>query len=91
MPKFLIESFKYHIFRLYDYDKTFSTVEIALASLPTERYKRNVIRGKLDLVGKFYNSFSGYLGRALFKTFRIREILFLSNSVSESHKFFKIH
>lgn len=27
-------------------------VEIRLISLPTERYKRNVVRGKLDLVGK---------------------------------------
>lgn len=39
-------------YRLYDYDKTFSTVEISLAALPSERYKRNVVRGKLDLVGK---------------------------------------
>lgn len=30
----------------------FSIVEIALANLPSERYKRNVVRGKLDLVGK---------------------------------------
>lgn len=29
-------------------------VKIALTSLPTERYKRNVIRGKLDLVGKHF-------------------------------------
>lgn len=28
-----------------------STVTIGLSALPTERYKRNVIRGKLDLVG----------------------------------------
>ena len=31
----------------------FSTIEVTLASLPTERYKRNVVRGKLDLVGEF--------------------------------------
>lgn len=28
-------------------------MEIALVELPTERYKRNVVRGKLDLVGEF--------------------------------------
>lgn len=27
-------------------------VEIRLLALPSERYKRNVIRGKLDLVGE---------------------------------------
>lgn len=27
-------------------------MEIALVELPTERYKRNLVRGKLDLVGK---------------------------------------
>lgn len=31
----------------------FSIIEVTLASLPTERYKRNVVRGKLDLVGEF--------------------------------------
>lgn len=30
-----------------------SVVEIGLINLPTEKYKRNVVRGKLDLVGKF--------------------------------------
>lgn len=30
----------------------YSIIEVALANLPTERYKRNVVRGKLDLVGK---------------------------------------
>jgi acid-sensing ion channel, other len=30
----------------------FSIIEVSLANLPTERYKRNVVRGKLDLVGK---------------------------------------
>lgn len=34
-----------------------SKVEIALVELPTERYKRNVVRGKLDLVGKIYLTF----------------------------------
>lgn len=28
-------------------------VEISTISLPTERYKRNVVRGRLDLVGEF--------------------------------------
>lgn len=45
-----------------------SVVDIGLINLPTEKYKRNVVRGKLDLVGKCflfastskpnYNSFS---------------------------------
>ena len=30
----------------------YSLLEVSLASLPTERYKRNVVRGKLDLVGE---------------------------------------
>lgn len=30
----------------------YSIIEVSLASLPTERYKRNVVRGKLDLVGE---------------------------------------
>jgi amiloride-sensitive sodium channel len=28
----------------------YSIIEISLAGLPTERFKRNVVRGKLDLV-----------------------------------------
>jgi hypothetical protein len=31
----------------------YASVEIGLAMLPTERYKRNVVRGALDLVGKY--------------------------------------
>lgn len=31
-----------------------SKVEIGLIDLPTERYKRNTVRGKLDLVGKCF-------------------------------------
>lgn len=31
----------------------YSIIEVSLASLPTERYKRNVVRGKLDLVGEW--------------------------------------
>jgi len=30
----------------------YSMIEVALVNLPTERYKRNVVRGKLDLVGE---------------------------------------
>lgn len=30
----------------------YSIIEVSLANLPTERYKRNVVRGKLDLVGE---------------------------------------
>lgn len=29
-----------------------ATVQIGLVALPTERYKRNVVRGTLDLVGE---------------------------------------
>lgn len=29
-------------------------VKIGLSALPSERYKRNVIRGKLDLVGEHF-------------------------------------
>lgn len=31
----------------------YAVVELILARLPTERFKRNVVRGKLDLVGKY--------------------------------------
>lgn len=37
---------------IYGDAKPMSLVTLRLDSLPTERYKRNVIRGKLDLVGK---------------------------------------
>lgn len=38
---------------IYDPDvDPYSIIEVSLANLPTERYKRNVVRGKLDLVGK---------------------------------------
>jgi acid-sensing ion channel, other len=32
---------------------SYSTIDVILGYLPTERYKRNVVRGKLDLVGLF--------------------------------------
>uniref|UniRef100_A0A336MNG8 CSON004271 protein n=1 Tax=Culicoides sonorensis TaxID=179676 RepID=A0A336MNG8_CULSO len=50
---------------LYDYDKTFSTVEISLAALPSERYKRNVVRGKLDLVVSVGGSGGLFVGASL--------------------------
>lgn len=37
---------------IFDSDRRYSTIEIQLSALPTERYKRNVVRGRLDLVGK---------------------------------------
>lgn len=39
----------------------FSVIEVSLASLPTERYKRNVVRGKLDLVGKTHEIFDCFI------------------------------
>lgn len=35
--------------------ENYATIEIGLAMLPSERYKRNVVRGALDLVGKDTN------------------------------------
>lgn len=35
---------------IYGQSGPLSVITIGLASLPTERYKRNVIRGTLDLV-----------------------------------------
>lgn len=46
-----------------------SVVEIGLIDLPTERYKRNVVRGKLDLVGEFIECFL---------VFPIKMLLFIS-------------
>ncbi|KAJ6650047.1 hypothetical protein Bhyg_05290 [Pseudolycoriella hygida] len=42
-----------------------SVVEIGLINLPTEKYKRNVVRGKLDLVVSFGGSASLFLGCSL--------------------------
>ncbi|EDS29204.1 pickpocket 13 [Culex quinquefasciatus] len=36
---------------IFNPEKRYSTIEIELSALPTERYKRNVVRGRLDLVG----------------------------------------
>lgn len=38
---------------IYGYQNPVSKIEVALIELPTERYKRNLVRGKLDLVGKW--------------------------------------
>lgn len=40
------------IYSIFGNQHPVSIVEIGLSALPTERYKRNVVRGKLDLVGK---------------------------------------
>lgn len=37
---------------IFNPEKRYSTIEIELSALPTERYKRNVVRGRLDLVGE---------------------------------------
>lgn len=48
---FEINQLKWQLFSsIYGHSSPLSMVTIELASLPTERYKRNVIRGKLDLV-----------------------------------------
>lgn len=39
---------------IYGHQVPLSKVEIGLIDLPTERYKRNTVRGKLDLVGECY-------------------------------------
>ena len=41
----------HYIFSIYDQQVPLSKIEISLIELPTERYKRNLVRGKLDLVG----------------------------------------
>lgn len=42
----------YYYISIITHHRPVSEITIALSALPTERYKRNVIRGKLDLVGK---------------------------------------
>lgn len=39
---------------IYGHPRPISMVKIGLSALPSERYKRNVIRGKLDLVGEHF-------------------------------------
>lgn len=40
------------MFSISGHQLSLANVEIGLYSLPTERYKRNVVRGTLDLVGE---------------------------------------
>jgi hypothetical protein len=37
----------------FSFSEEFAIVDLSLERLPTERFKRNVVRGKLDLVGQF--------------------------------------
>lgn len=39
----------------------FAAMELSLVRLPSERFKRNVVRGKLDLVGECSEFFYGGL------------------------------
>jgi hypothetical protein len=67
---------------------------MALTSLPTERYKRNVIRGKLDLVVSIGGSTGLFLGASLlsfveiiyFFTVRAGILDWLNSLVSKSKK-----
>lgn len=43
----------------------YSLIEIALVALPTERYKRNVVRGKLDLVVSIGGTTGLFVGASL--------------------------
>lgn len=38
---------------IYRQQTSVSKIEVGLIELPTERYKRNLVRGRLDLVGKY--------------------------------------
>uniref|UniRef100_U5ETC3 Putative pickpocket 13 n=1 Tax=Corethrella appendiculata TaxID=1370023 RepID=U5ETC3_9DIPT len=50
---------------LYDGEKVYSEIEIELSSLPSERYKRNVIRGRLDLVVSIGGTTGLFVGASL--------------------------
>lgn len=54
-----------NMFSISGHQMSLANVEIGLFSLPTERYKRNVVRGTLDLVGKYL------LSIALFEKFLV--------------------
>lgn len=43
------------IYEYYSYRGRYSFVEIKMEYLPTEKFKRNVVRSRLDLVGMFIN------------------------------------
>lgn len=42
-----------HIHYIYRIKEDFAAIEFTLERLPSERFKRNVVHGKLDLVGKY--------------------------------------
>ncbi|XP_055592167.1 sodium channel protein Nach isoform X2 [Uranotaenia lowii] len=46
-------------------ENRFSTIEIGLSALPTERYKRNVVRGRLDLVVSIGGTTGLFVGASL--------------------------
>ncbi|XP_037903312.1 sodium channel protein Nach [Hermetia illucens] len=50
---------------IYGHQRPISKVEIGLVALPTERYKRNVVRGKLDLVVSMGGTTGLFVGASL--------------------------
>nr|XP_029729201.1 sodium channel protein Nach-like [Aedes albopictus] len=50
---------------IYNPENRYSTIEIELAALPTERYKRNVVRGRLDLVVSVGGTTGLFVGASL--------------------------
>ncbi|GAB0089204.1 sodium channel protein Nach [Sergentomyia squamirostris] len=46
-------------------NRAVAQVEIELSALPTERYKRNVVRGRLDLVGEVFSPFRNFMQKKL--------------------------
>ncbi|XP_055632460.1 sodium channel protein Nach [Toxorhynchites rutilus septentrionalis] len=50
---------------LYNREKRCSTIEIELSQLPTERYRRNVVRGRLDLVVSIGGTTGLFVGASL--------------------------
>ncbi|XP_317530.4 sodium channel protein Nach [Anopheles gambiae] len=50
---------------IFDSDRRYSTIEIQLSALPTERYKRNVVRGRLDLVVSVGGTTGLFVGASL--------------------------
>lgn len=54
-----------NFFSIYGQSSPLSMVTIGLASLPTERYKRNVIRGTLDLVVSIGGTAGLFVGASL--------------------------
>ncbi|XP_058059902.1 pickpocket protein 28 [Anopheles bellator] len=50
---------------IFDAERRYSTIEIKLSALPTERYKRNVVRGRLDLVVSVGGTTGLFVGASL--------------------------